>query len=223
MGIDIVPLAYKHKLDISTPEAFAKDISERFVADVFMEKEDKDYNSVEILRLHNEKAKHEILIRIPQRCDEDKILYDVCIDKGNDISFQVYPYHVDLYLTDSPFRWGGFEDSIWYKDEPTYLKTLTEYRNYIKNLCTILGCTKCIYIPDQGCTEHIWYEAQKGIDYDSLIEYIRKRKYLNECVDCKHRNKSLILNLPCFLSKPKDYEGYPDVYLDVVMDDFYDL
>ena len=91
MGIDIVPLAYKHKLDISSPEAFAKDISERFSANVIMGKDDKDYNTVEMLRLGHEDAKHDILIRMEQISDDYKMLFDVCIDEGNDTSFQVYP------------------------------------------------------------------------------------------------------------------------------------
>lgn len=49
MGIDIVPLAYKHKLDISSPKAFAKDISKRFSANIIMKKEDEDYNIIEIV------------------------------------------------------------------------------------------------------------------------------------------------------------------------------
>ena len=223
MGIDIVPLAYKHKLDISSPEAFAKDISERFSANVIVGKDDKDYKTVEMFRLCHEDAKHDILVRMEQISDDYKMLFDVCIDEGNDTSFQVYPSHVDMYLTESPFRWSGFEKCIWNKDVPDYFDVLIKYRNYIKNLCNILGCTKCLYIPDQGYTEFLWNESQKGLDYDDLIEYIRKRKYLEKCKDKEHLKKSLVLNLPDFLSKPKDYEGYPDVYLDVVMDDFHDL
>ena len=49
MGIDIVPLAYKHKLDISSPDAFAKDISKRFSANIILKKRDEDYNTIEML------------------------------------------------------------------------------------------------------------------------------------------------------------------------------
>ena len=54
MGIDIVPLAYKHKLDISSPDAFAKDISKRFSANIILKKRDEDYNTIEMFRLHHE-------------------------------------------------------------------------------------------------------------------------------------------------------------------------
>lgn len=223
MGIDIVPLAYKHKLDISSPKAFAKDISKRFSANIIMKKEDDDYNTIEMFRLHHENAQHDISIIMKVITDEYKELYEVYFDDKQYASFNVYPCHVDLYLTESPFRWHGFEDSIWNKDTPDYLEILIEYRNYIKKFCNILGCTKCLYIPDQGYTEFLWDESQKGLDYDDLIEYIRKRKYLEECKDEERLQKSFVLNLPDFLSKPKDYEGFPDVYLDVVMDDFHDL
>ena len=175
MGIDIVPLAYKHKLDISSPKAFAKDISKRFSANIIMKKEDEDYNIIEMFRLHHENAQHDISIIMKVITDEYKRLYEVSIDNKQDTSFDVYPYHVDLYL------------------------------------------------PDQGYTEFLWDESQKGLDYDDLIEYIRKRKYLKKCKDKERPKKTLVLNLPDFLSKPKDYEGLPDVYLDVVMDDFHDL
>lgn len=223
MGIDIVPLAYKHKLDISSPEAFAKDISERFSANVVMEEENKnnDYHRIEMFQIRNANATQDISIRMSHPSDEDKMLYEVSFGMEHKGSFEVYPYHVDMYLTESPFRWHGFEECIWYKDEPVYRNTLIEYREYIKNLSNLMGCTKCLYIPDQGYTGYIWGEAQKGVDYDSLIDYIRKRIYLKECKDKERLEKSLLLNLPCFLSKTKDYDGYPDVYLDVVMDDFH--
>lgn len=223
MGIDIVLLAYKHKLDISSPKAFAKDISKRFSANIIMKKEDEDYNIIEMFRSHHENAQHDISIIMKVITDEYKRLYEVSIDNKQDTSFDVYPCHVDLYLTESPFRWHGFETCIWNKDTPDYLEILIKYRNYIKKISNILGCTKCLYIPDQGYTEFLWDESQKGLDYDELIEYIRKRKYLKKCKDKERPKKTLVLNLPDFLSKPKDYEGLPDVYLDVVMDDFHDL
>lgn len=104
MGIDIVPLAYKHKLDISSPKAFAKDISKRFSANIIMKKEDEDYNIIEMFRLHHENAQHDISIIMKVITDEYKRLYEVSIDNKQDTSFDVYPYHVDLYLTESPFR-----------------------------------------------------------------------------------------------------------------------
>lgn len=57
MGIDIVPLAYKHKLDISSPKAFAKDISKRFSANIIMKKEDEDYNIIEMFKWLDESVK----------------------------------------------------------------------------------------------------------------------------------------------------------------------
>lgn len=132
MGIDIVPLAYKHKLDISSPKAFAKDISKRFSANIIMKKEDEDYNIIEMFRLHHENAQHDISIIMKVITDEFKRLYEVSIDNKQDTSFDVYPYHVDLYLTESPFRWHGFETCIWNKDTPDYLEILIKYRNYIK-------------------------------------------------------------------------------------------
>lgn len=223
MGIDIVPLAYKHKLDISSPDAFAKDISKRFSANIIMKKRDEDYNTIEMFRLHHENAKHDISIIMEVITGEYKRLYEVCIDAKQNTSFDVYPYHVDMYLTESPFRWLGLERCIWKNNTPDYLEILMKYRNYIKKICNTLGCIKCLYIPDQGYTEFLWDESQKGLDYDDLIEYIRKRKYLKKCKNKERFKKSLVLNLPLFLSKPKDYEGFPDVYLDVVMDVFHDL
>ena len=81
MGIDIVPLAYKHKLDISSPKAFAKDISKRFSANIIMKKEDEDYNIIEMFRLHHENAQHDISIIMKVITDEYKRLYEVSIDK----------------------------------------------------------------------------------------------------------------------------------------------
>lgn len=109
MGIDIVPLAYKHKLDISSPDAFAKDISKRFSANIIMKKRDEDYNTIEMFRLHHENAKHDISIIMEVITGEYKRLYEVCIDAKQNTSFDVYPYHVDMYLTESPFRWLGLE------------------------------------------------------------------------------------------------------------------
>lgn len=80
MGIDIVPLAYKHKLDISSPKAFAKDISKRFSANIIMKKEDEDYNIIEMFRLHHENAQHDISIIMKVITDEYKRLYEVSID-----------------------------------------------------------------------------------------------------------------------------------------------
>lgn len=62
MGIDIVPLAYKHKLNISSPEAFAEDISKRFSANILMKEEDEDYYRTEILQLNRDNAQQEISI-----------------------------------------------------------------------------------------------------------------------------------------------------------------
>ena len=85
MGIDIVPLAYKHKLDISSPKAFAKDISKRFSANIIMKKEDEDYNIIEMFRLHHENAQHDISIIMKVITDEYKRLYEVSIDNANNI------------------------------------------------------------------------------------------------------------------------------------------
>lgn len=74
-----------------------------------------------------------------------------------------------------------------------------------------MGCTKCLYIPDQGYTEFLWDESQKGLDYDDLIEYIRKRKYLKKCKDKERPKKTLVLNLPDFclsLKIMKDYQTF---------------
>ena len=145
MGIDIVPLAYKHKLDISSPKAFAKDISKRFSANIIMKKEDEDYNIIEMFRLHHENAQHDISIIMKVITDEYKRLYEVSIDNKQDTSFDVYPYHVDLYLTESPFRWHGFETCIWNKDTPDYLEILIKYRNYIKK-SAIFWDVQSVYI-----------------------------------------------------------------------------
>ena len=132
MGIDIVPLAYKHKLDISSPDAFAKDISKRFSANIILKKRDEDYNTIEMFRLHHENAKHDISIIMEVITGKYKRLYEVCIDAKKNTSFDVYPYHVDMYLTESPFRWLGLERCIWEKNTPDCLEILMKYRNYIK-------------------------------------------------------------------------------------------
>ena len=134
MGIDIVPLAYKHKLDISSPKAFAKDISKRFSANIIMKKEDEDYNIIEMFRLHHENAQHDISIIMKVITDEYKRLYEVSIDNKQDTSFDVYHYHVDLYLTESPFRWHGFETCIWNKDTPDYLEILINLKLFLDML-----------------------------------------------------------------------------------------
>lgn len=222
MGIDIVPLAYRHKLNISSPEAFAEDISKRFSANVVMEEEDKNYRRTEIFRLNRDNAKRKISIRMNHPSEDYQFLYEVC-SKDDSISFQVFPYHIDMYMMDSPFRWRGFESSIWSHDEPSYLEELMEYCRSIKKLCDACGCTKCLYIPDQGCTEYIWDKASSGVDYEALLEYIRQGKYCEDSEDREHQEKSVLLDLPCFLSKPMHCNSWPDVYLDVVMDDFRDF
>lgn len=221
-GIDIVPLAYRHKLNISSPEAFAEDISKRFAANVVMEEEDKNYHRTEILRLNRDNANQEISIRTNHPSEDYRFLYEVC-SKDDSISFQVFPCHIDMYMMDSPFRWRGFEYCIWSNDEASCLEELMEYRKSIKKLCDVCGCTKCLYIPDQGCTEYIWDKASSGVDYESLFEYIRQRKYCEDSEDRTHLEKSMVLDLPCFLSKPMHCDSWPDVYLDVIMDDFRDL
>lgn len=67
-----------------------------------MKKEDEDYNIIEMFRLHHENAQHDISIIMKVITDEYKRLYEVSIDNKQDTSFDVYPYHVDLYLTESP-------------------------------------------------------------------------------------------------------------------------
>lgn len=102
MGIDIVLLAYKHKLDISSPKAFAKDISKRFSANIIMKKEDEDYNIIEMFRLHHENAQHDISIIMKVITDEYKRLYEVSIDNKQDTSFDVYPIMLICILQNHP-------------------------------------------------------------------------------------------------------------------------
>lgn len=102
MGIDIVPLAYKHKLDISSPKAFAKDISKRFSANIIMKKEDEDYNIIEMFRLHHENAQHDISIIMKVITDEYKRLYEVSIDNKQDTSLTYTPIMLICILQNHP-------------------------------------------------------------------------------------------------------------------------
>ena len=224
MGIDIVPLAYKHKLDLSSDEAFANDISKRFSANIDMEYVDEEFHHTDILKIQHEHPKCDISITKKEPTEYDLFLYDVRILNENAESFEVYTHHIDMYMLHSPFRWGGFESSIWKGNLYTeILEELTEYRKYIKRYCDIVGCTKCLYVPDQSYPELIWSEAQEGLSYDELLAYIRQKKYLDDCECEVRKKKAFVLDLPAFLSEHKGYDRYPDVYLDVVMDDFRDL
>lgn len=77
MGIDIVPLAYKHKLDVSSPKAFANDISKRFSANIIMKKEDEDCNAIEMFRLHHENAQHDITIPFLMLLSFPQFFYEI--------------------------------------------------------------------------------------------------------------------------------------------------
>lgn len=102
MGIDIVPLAYKHKLDISSPKAFAKDISKRFSANIIMKKEDEDYNIIEMFRLHHENAQHDISIIMKVITDEYKRLYEVSIDNKKILPLTYTPIMLICILQNHP-------------------------------------------------------------------------------------------------------------------------
>ena len=165
MGMDIIPLAYHHRLDISSDENFSSDIAEKFSGNVTLFMEDDELKLHELFKV--EKADHKINISIIKGGDSDipQLLYrvDLVEDALNHYSMEIYPHHVDMYLMDAPFRWGGFENCIRFKEEFDLLK---EYRSYIKDLCDTMGCDVCLFIPDQGCTEYLWEETQKGMDYD---------------------------------------------------------
>lgn len=218
MGAYIIPLAYNHNLDITSDKKFAEDISKRFSANLTMlTDEGNDREKHEILFIKKEDAIRNISIT---KCSPSKTnakLYIVNLLDCNNV-FEVFPHHVDLYLMKTNVtRWCDIERAVRNKEN---LDLLHKFRLSMKIICNTLGCDICIYFSDEDGTEQLWEESLKNSDFNSIMEYVGKKRYIKSSCEEDVRG---VLNLSEYLMNNQCVMNNWFYFMDVIVDDFKDL
>lgn len=139
---------------------------------------------------------------------------------GRKIDIRIFREAVDLDLYASD-RWCAWARHFESTDEEHWSQ-LQEYRMQVYERAKVFGCEQVLYFADQGPTELIYNDMDKGAE--GLLAYVRDRRYLDdkspEDQEVWRRDGLHIQYADYFKGNIPWREG---VWIEVVFDDFSDL
>ena len=142
---------------------------------------------------------------------------------GRKIDIRIFREAVDLDLY-ADERWSAWARHFESTDEEHWLR-LQEYRMQVYERAKVFGCEQVLYFADQGPTELIYDDMDKGAE--ELLAYVHTRRYLDDSSWREPEDQEIWRRDGLHIQYADYFKGNipwrEGVWIEVVFDDFSDL
>ena len=142
---------------------------------------------------------------------------------GRKIDIRIFREAVDLDLY-ADERWSAWARHFESTDEEHWLR-LQEYRMQVYERAKAFGCEQVLYFADQGPTELIYDDMDKGAE--ELLAYVHTRRYLDDSSWIEPEDQEIWRRDGLHIQYADYFKGNipwrEGVWIEVVFDDFSDL
>ena len=144
-------------------------------------------------------------------------------EDGNAIEIRIFKETVNLalYAVERWYMWARHFEST---DEEHWLR-LQEYRMQVYERAKAFGCEQVLYFADQGPTELIYDDMDKGAG--ELLAYVHTRRYLDDSSWIEPEDQEIWRRDGLHIQYADYFKGnipwHEGVWIEVVFDDFRDL
>lgn len=144
-------------------------------------------------------------------------------EDGNAIEIRIFKETVNLALY-AVERWSAWARHFESTDEEHWLR-LQEYRMQVYERAKAFGCEQVLYFADQGPTELIYDDMDKGAE--ELLAYVHTRRYLDDSSWIEPEDQEIWRRDGLHIQYADYFKGNipwrEGVWIEVVFDDFSDL
>ena len=144
-------------------------------------------------------------------------------EDGNAIEIRIFKETVNLALY-AVERWSAWARHFESTDEEHWLR-LQEYRMQVYERAKVFGCEQVLYFADQGPTELIYDDMDKGAE--ELLAYVHTRRYLDDSSWIEPEDQEIWRRDGLHIQYADYFKGNipwrEGVWIEVVFDDFSDL
>ena len=144
-------------------------------------------------------------------------------EDGDEIDVRIFREAVglDLYVIE---RWSAWARHFESTDEEHWSR-LQEYRMQVYERAKVFGCEQVLYFADQGPTELIYDDMDKGAE--ELLAYVHTRRYLDDSSWIEPEDQAIWRRDGLHIQYADYFKGNipwrDGVWIEVVFDDFSDL